>query len=96
MGIAYSLLPRLCDMLVRFEERSDVQCLAAPKVTMYGPVQRQLQGAAVQRPGYWIGIMSVCLLCIIWFCSRGGATNSAACRVDMMEGRMLMSNVCGS
>ena len=43
MGYAYSLLPRLCDVLIRFEERSDVQCLTAPKVSVDSPVKCELQ-----------------------------------------------------
>lgn len=35
----YSLQPRLSDVLVRFEKRPDVDCLAAPEVSVYRPVQ---------------------------------------------------------
>ena len=41
-GKAHPLLSPFCYMPVGFEERSDVQCLSTPDVTMHRPVQRQL------------------------------------------------------
>lgn len=38
-----SLLSRLADVAVGFEERADVQGLAAPEVTVDGPVEGQLE-----------------------------------------------------
>jgi len=43
-----SLLSRLRDMLVRFEERADVDRLPAPEVSVNGPVEGELQRAAVE------------------------------------------------
>jgi len=37
-------------MAVGFEEGSDVECLAAPEVTVDGPVEGELQGALVEGP----------------------------------------------
>ncbi len=44
----YPLLPRLCDMLVRFEEGADVERLAAPEISVYCPVEGELEGAFVE------------------------------------------------
>jgi hypothetical protein len=49
--LAYGLLSGLCDVLVRFEERSDVQGLATPDVPVDGPVERELEGTAVEGAG---------------------------------------------
>lgn len=40
---AYSLLPRIGDVLVGLEEGPYVDGLAAPKLSMHGPVESQLQ-----------------------------------------------------
>ena len=48
---AYSLLSRLRDVLVRFEEGADVDRLPAPEVSVDGPVEGELQGAAVEVSG---------------------------------------------
>ena len=48
---AYSLLSRLRDVLVRFEKRADVDRLAAPEVSVNGPVEGELQRAAVEVSG---------------------------------------------
>lgn len=44
----YRLLSGLCNVLVRFEEGSDVHGLTAPDVTVNSPVEGELQGAAVE------------------------------------------------
>jgi hypothetical protein len=51
---AYPLLSGLCDVLVGLEETADVQGLTAPDVAVYGPVEGELEGAAVQRAGQYI------------------------------------------
>ena len=54
----YSLLSRLGNVLVRFEEGADVHSLAAPDIAMDGPIEGELEGAAVEvsgrhvRPGH--------------------------------------------
>lgn len=48
-GAPYLLLPRLCDVLLGFEEGSDVHGLAPPEVSMDGPVERKFEGAPVER-----------------------------------------------
>lgn len=45
---AYFLLSWLGNVLVRFEEGSDVDRLAAPEVPVDGPVESELEGAAVE------------------------------------------------
>lgn len=45
---SYALLSRLGDMLIRFEETADVQCLTAPNISVDRPVKGQLEGAAVE------------------------------------------------
>ena len=55
---AYPLLSGLCDVLVGLEETADVQGLAAPDVAVDGPVEGELQGAAVERAGLNIRGMS--------------------------------------
>lgn len=42
------MLPRLCDVFVRFEERSDVHCLTAPEISIHCPVEGELEGVAVE------------------------------------------------
>lgn len=46
-GCSYSLLSRLGDVLVRFEEGTNVERLAAPEVSVDGPVERQFQRASI-------------------------------------------------
>jgi hypothetical protein len=48
--VAYLLLARITDILVGIEEGADVDGLSAPDGSLDGPVQRQLQGASVERP----------------------------------------------
>jgi hypothetical protein len=55
---AYPLLSGLCDVLVGLEETADVQGLAAPDVTVDGPVEGELQRAAVERAGLRVRGMS--------------------------------------
>lgn len=55
---AYPLLSGLCDVLVGLEETADVQGLAAPDVAVDGPVEGELQGAAVERAGHRVRGMS--------------------------------------
>jgi hypothetical protein len=45
---AYSLLSGLGDMLVGLEEGADVDGLAAPEVSVDGPVEGEFEGAAVE------------------------------------------------
>ena len=52
------MLPGLCDVLVGLEETADVQGLAAPDVAVDGPVEGELQGAAVERAGHIVRGMS--------------------------------------
>lgn len=49
---AYSLLSWLRDVLIRFEEGADVDCLAAPKVSVDRPVEGKLERAAVEVPSH--------------------------------------------
>lgn len=44
----HHLLSRLCNVLVRLKEPSDVQGLSAPEVPVYGPVKRELEGPPVE------------------------------------------------
>lgn len=44
---SYFLLSRLANVLVRFEESADVHGLSAPDVSVDGPVEGELEGAAV-------------------------------------------------
>ena len=46
--MAYPLLSGLGDVLVGFEEGADVHGLAAPDVAVDGPVEGELEGAAVE------------------------------------------------
>ena len=46
--VTYSLLSRLGNVLVGFEEGADVHGLAAPDVSVDGPVEGELEGAAVE------------------------------------------------
>ena len=46
--VTYPLLSRLCDVPVGFKERANVNGLAAPEVSMNGPVESKLQGAPVE------------------------------------------------
>lgn len=45
---AYLLLSGLRDVLVGFEEAAEVERLAAPEVAVHGPVEGELEGAAVE------------------------------------------------
>ena len=44
-----SYLPRLVDVLVGLEQRPDIQGLPPPEVPVDSPVERELEGAAVER-----------------------------------------------
>ena len=44
---SYFLLSRLANVLVRFEESADVHGLSAPDISVDGPVEGELEGAAV-------------------------------------------------
>ena len=46
--MTYPLLSRLGDVPVGFEKGADVDGLAAPEVSMNGPVESKLQGAPVE------------------------------------------------
>jgi hypothetical protein len=46
--VLYPLLSRLCDVLVRFKERPYVHRLSAPEISVDGPVEGELEGAAVE------------------------------------------------
>ena len=50
---SYSLLSRLAYVLVGLEERSNIDCLAAPEVSVDCPVEGELEGAAVEVPVEW-------------------------------------------
>jgi hypothetical protein len=43
------LFPAIRDVAVRFEERADIEGLAAPQVSVDSPVERQLERAAIER-----------------------------------------------
>lgn len=45
----HTLLSRIRDIAILFEQGADVDCLAAPEVPMDSPVERELQGATVER-----------------------------------------------
>jgi hypothetical protein len=47
----YPLLPWLADVLIRFEQPTNVHCLPTPNVTVDGPVEGELEGAAVEFAG---------------------------------------------
>lgn len=47
----YLLLSGFGDVTVCFEERTDVEGLASPEVTVNGPVEGELEGALVERSG---------------------------------------------
>lgn len=74
-------------MFVRFEEGSDVQCLAAPEVTLDGPVEGKLQGTLVEVPGNAIssctGSQWVLQLLtereVVWQTSWTGRASEAVC-----------------
>ena len=65
---AYPLLSGLCDVLVGLEETADVQGLAAPDVAVDGPVEGELQGAAVERAGHHVRGMSDARIGVDWCC----------------------------
>lgn len=44
----YSLLPWFCDVLVGFEEGSDVHSLSSPEVPMNSPVEGELEGTPIE------------------------------------------------
>lgn len=46
-GRAHSLLSRLANVAVGFEERTDVHGLTAPEVSVDGPIEGQLERATV-------------------------------------------------
>lgn len=63
--VVYPLPARLGDGLVGFEERADVHGLATPQIAVDGPVEGELQRAAVKPPGR-------CQRCRLGLlCSRG-------------------------
>jgi hypothetical protein len=47
-GLSYSLLARLCDVFVGLKQPANVHGLAAPEVSVDGPVEGELQGAPVE------------------------------------------------
>lgn len=48
LGVSYSLLSRRCDVLIGLKERSDVQSLAPPEISMDSPVEGELERAPVE------------------------------------------------
>jgi hypothetical protein len=44
----YLLLAWLSDVLLAFEERANVHCLASPEISVDGPVEGEFEGAAVE------------------------------------------------
>lgn len=62
-GVSYSLLSRLRDVLVGFEERSDVHRLASPLISVNRPVEGELEGAFVEDA--WIDQYSWLLLVVL-------------------------------
>ena len=66
------MLSGLCDVLVGLEETADVQGLAAPDVAVDGPVEGELQGAAVERAGHHVRGMSDARIGVdwCWCCSQ--------------------------
>jgi len=65
----YSLLSRLGDVFVRFEEGSDVESLSSPEISVHGPVESEFEGSAVK--------MSVCLI--------RGAGSFNGCEVGLQD-----------
>lgn len=64
--VAYLLLARITDILVGIEEGADVDGLSAPDGSLDGPVQRQLQGASVERPAMVRLVrLSWCLVAVV-------------------------------
>lgn len=49
-GATHPLLSRLCDVPVRLEKAAQVDCLAAPEVSVDTPVKRKLQRLPVKAP----------------------------------------------
>ena len=71
---SYSLLSRLGDVLVRFEEGANVDSLATPEVSVDSPVEGKLQGAAVKVTcacQYVCAMPMGCRGCLQDFGSRG-------------------------
>jgi hypothetical protein len=50
LGVSDPLLPRVRDIAILLEERANIQSLAAPEGSMDGPVEGELEGAAIKRP----------------------------------------------
>lgn len=48
----YLLLSRFSDVLLGFEKGADVHGLASPYVSVYGPVEGELEGPAVEGAGH--------------------------------------------
>jgi hypothetical protein len=57
--VAYLLLARITDILVGIEEGANVDGLAAPDGSLNSPVQRQLQGAPVERPAMAMSVVYI-------------------------------------
>lgn len=87
--VAYPLLSGVGDVFVGLEERSYVDCLAAPDVPVHRPVEGQFQRPPVERAaeGNQPAVQRTPK-------TEGKEAHSAACRDDMM-GRPCGSTVDG-
>lgn len=84
LSVSDPLLPRVRDIAVLLEERANIQSLAAPEGPMDGPVEGELEGAAIKRP--MGGTVSRASIPRISLPIDRGNTNRAACLVDMVDG----------
>lgn len=84
LGVSDPLLTRVRDIAVLLEERANIQSLAAPEGAMDGPVEGELEGAAIKRPVR--GLVSLASIPQISVPIDRGSTNRAACLVDMVKG----------
>lgn len=72
-GQTHPLLSRLCDVPVRLEKTAEVDCLAAPEVSVDAPVERELQRLPVKAPA------------VRQFVRAAGGAGAAAYRTCFLE-----------
>lgn len=84
LDVSDPLLSRVRDIAVLLEKRANIQSLAAPERPMDGPVEGELEGAAIKRPVR--GPVSLASIPQISLSIDRGNTNRAACLVDMVNG----------
>lgn len=84
LDVSDPLLSRVRDIAVLLEKRANIQSLATPERPMDGPVEGELEGAAIKRPVR--GPVSLASIPQISLSIDRGNTNRAACLVDMVNG----------